>query len=466
MIDSLEEIRRTKMQKIEKKYSFKITDSCDISQLEINQQVSIAGRIIFFRDLGKIVFGKIRDFNGTAQFSLTPDMLSDFLQIKGLLDLGDIIGISGTLYKTNTGELTIQVVNIEILRKALTPLPDKFKGLQNEELKVRLKYLDVVLDQETKNIFIQRFKIISTIKNFLINKDFIEVETPILQPIASGAAANPFKTHHDALDVDLYLRIAPELYLKRLLIAGMTKIFEIGKCFRNEGIDPTHLQEFTMLEFYQSYISYEELQDLAIELLQTIAGQISEDGIINDMDFNRVPKLSYIEFLENYGKIDFNELDNQEYLKDLAHKNHIDIFHCKSHQALVDTIYKHLCVKKVTSPVLVYNYPKSPLAKIYDADPRFSEQFQIILKGQEVVKACLEMNDPDIQAASFYEQKLINNTGDNDIVRTDDDFIGALKYGMPPAGGLGLGIDRIVTILTGAENIREVIMFPPIKQKI
>lgn len=463
MLDRLEEVRRQKLNKWKKNYAFKSSHSCDISSLIENQETALAGRVVFFRDLGKIVFGKIRDFLGTTQFSLTPENLEDFADIKTLIDIGDFIGIQGKLYKTQAGELTVQVTQLKPLRKALKPLPDKWKGLQDEELKLRLKYLDIIGNQDTRDIFIKRFQIISAIKEFLRNLNFLEVETPILQPIASGAAANPFITHHDALDMRCYLRIAPELYLKRLLVAGMSKIFEIGKCFRNEGLDPTHLQEFTMLEFYQAYISYEDLQNLAISLMQHIARVISEDLVVDTMDFNHIPKISYIDFLRDIGGIDFARSNDLKYLKDLAEKHFIETSHCKSHYAMLDTLYKHLCVKKTLSPVLVYNYPRSPLSKIYDPDPRFSEQFQIILKGQEVVKACLEMNDPDVQQESFKEQKTIQAAGENDVVRTDDDFIEALKYGMPPAGGLGLGIDRITTILTQTKSIRNVILFPLVK---
>lgn len=464
--DDLESIRRKKMLKWEKNYSFKTNSSCNIENPELDQKFSVAGRIVFFRDLGRIVFLKLRDFSGTIQVSFSEKHLTNFNFLKSNLDLGDIIGISGFIYKTTAGEFTLQAEDVTPLRKALNPLPDKWKGLQDTELKLRYRYVDIISDETTKEIFKTRFKIIASIKKFLLNKDFIEVETPILQPIASGAAANPFTTHHDALDINLYLRIAPELYLKRLLVAGFNKVFEMGKCFRNEGIDPTHLQEFTMLEFYQAFISYEDLQNLAIELIQEIVRNISPNLIINDMDFNNIPKISYIDFLQKYGNIDFNKMSEETYIEEVAKLNNIDLNDCPSFQAVLDKIYKHCCVKKITSPILVYNYPKSPLAKEHDPDSRFSEQFQIILQKQEIIKSCLEMNDPDIQKANFEQQKEVQKQGDKDVVRTDDDFIKALQFGMPPAGGLGLGIDRLTTLLTQTDSIRNVVFFPTTRTKL
>lgn len=444
---------------------FRVNNSCSVNGLVIGQKVSIAGRIVFFRDLGKIVFGKIRDFYDICQFSLSADQFENIKEIKNLLDIGDIIGIEGEIYETQKGEKTVNVTNLVFMRKAFLPLPDKWEGLQNEELKVRYRYVDIITDENTRNKFLYRFKIINAIKKYLMDRGFLEVETPILQPIASGAAANPFKTKHDALKIDMYLRIAPELYLKRLLIAGIPKVFEMGKCFRNEGIDPTHLQEFTMLEFYEAYCDYETLQQRAIDLLQIAAACINPSMIIGEMDFNNIEKISYVDFLKKYGNLDFDRFEDIEYLRNIARENHIDLSKCKSHYAIVDAIYKNCCVKKILSPLLVFNYPRHPLAKIDDFDDRFANKFQVILNKQEVVNAFLELNDPDIQKTNFEEQKKMNEGGENDVVRTDDDFVEALEHGMPPAGGFGLGIDRIVTILTQSSSIKDIVLFPQIKGK-
>ena len=462
-------LRRKKMAETQYGYSFEVNSNCNITHIVENspdflREIIVAGRIVFFRDLGKLVFLKLQDFHGLVQISLNLEDFSNLNEIKGKLDSGDIIGVKGFLYKTKSGETTIAVKEITPLRKALHPLPDKWQGYQDEELKLRYRYIDCISNEQTKTIFKKRFKIIQAIKNFLIQRDFIEVETPIIQNIASGAAANPFKTHHDALHLDCFLRIAPELYLKRLLIAGFTKVFEMGRCFRNEGIDTTHLQEFTMLEFYQTYISYENLMNMAIELVQTAVKAVSENLIIGEMDFNTIPKISYVDFLKNYGGIDYFRIEDPDYLQEVT-KN-ISISNPDSKQAVLDAVYKHYCVKKIISPILVFDYPRSALSKISDKDSRFSSQFQIIVKGQEIVKSCLEMNDPDIQKQNFEEQAKINETGDNDVVRTDSDFLEALSFGMPPAGGLGLGIDRVVTLLTESSSIRNIVLFPQVKPLI
>ena len=446
-------------------YDFETNTNCNIENEQINL-IKIAGRIVFFRFFGKIAFLKLQDFYGICQISIQMDDFPEIQHIKSALDLGDIIGVNGELYRTEAGEKTVRARKIMFLQKSLLPLPDKWSGIQDEELKIKNRYIELISNVKVQQTFKQRFKIFSAIRLFLIKRDFIEVETPILQTVPSGAAANPFKTFYDANKEEKYLRIAPELYLKRLIVAGMNKVFEIGKCFRNEGIDPTHLPEFTMLEFYQAYISYEDLQQMAIDLIQSIVKTISDDLIINNMDFRNIPKISYVNFIKQYGDLDFDKFSDSHYIESVAKKNNIDLFMHKSSQARIDAIYKHCCVKKIISPILVYDYPRSPLAKIKDTDNRFSQQFQIILQAQEIVKSCLEMNNAEIQEQNFKEQTLAQKEGDNDVVRTDNDFIEALKIAMPPCGGLGLGIDRITTILTESNNIRNVILFPMTKNKL
>ena len=426
------------------------------SSLKNQESVAITGRIVFLRDLGKLVFAKACDFGGVAQFSLSSDNLPNFLEIKKDLSLGDFVNLQGTTYTTKAGELTLSVEEIQILGRSQKSLPDKWHGLQDEDLKVRYKYLDLIQSVEEKKRFKDRFKILNSIRLFLGERGFVEVETPILQATASGAAANPFKTHYKALDESFYLRIAPELFLKRLLVAGFPKVFEMGKCFRNEGIDRTHLQEFTMLEFYEAYISYEELMDRAVELLQHIVRQLNADLVIEDLDFNHIRRISYQDFIqENIGfKVDSSNMESAASILGLDPKSY------GSSQALMDAIYKKGAVLKTFNPTLVFDYPRSPLAKVSSKDDRFSDQFQIIMRQQEIVKACLEQNDPDQQEKAFLEQKKHLDSGDEEAVRTDMEFIEALKYGMPPSGGLGLGIDRLVTILTGAPSIRHSILFP------
>ncbi len=443
-------------------YNCKInTNLQDFAAVKIDQYISMAGRVVFFRNLGKLVFGKINDINAIAQFSFSKAILNNFDHYVSKIQLGDFIFIEGVTYLTKAGELTLQVHKIVILNQALKQLPDKWSGLKNEELKLRYRYLDLIHDSNTRQRFFQRFKIIQAIRNFMIKNAFIEVETPILQNIASGAAANPFITYHDALNMKMYLRIAPEMFLKRLMVGGFNGVFEIAKCFRNEGIDPTHLQEFTMLECYKSYISYAELMDFAIDLIQSLVKIINPDMVINNINFTNIKKISYKELLKTVGGIEYNADEN--ILKEIAIKNGLDLQKYKSIQALQDGIYKKVCLSKIKDPILVYDYLKAPLAKPSDKDPDCSDQFQIIVNGQEVIKACLEMISAQKQRENFTEQEKFLSAGDADIVRHDEDFLTALEYGMPPTAGLGMGIDRIVCLLTESSSLKDVVFFPNVK---
>jgi lysyl-tRNA synthetase class 2 len=421
----------------------------------VGSKVSVAGRIVLMRDLGAITFINLYDAEGHIQILLSSKKIDGY---KEKLDIGDIIGVEGTLIHSKTGELTLDVDKLYYLTKSLMGLPDKWNGLNDEELKKRLRYIDIISDGRTRDIFVTRHKIIRAIKGFMNDNGFMEVETPILQNIASGAAANPFKTHHDALNLDMYLRIAPELFLKRLVIAGYNKIFEMGRCFRNEGIDKTHLQEFTMMECYQTYISYDKLMDFSISLLQCAAQSVNGSNCVQDLDFTHIPKISFVEFMANIGVRDI--FDTNELLN-IAKANNLPITNTE-HMPLLELVYKKLGVQKVTNPVLVYDYLSCPLAKEGE-DKRFSKQFQIIVNKLELVKACLEMVDSQIQEKNFRVQENLEKTGEKDVVRCDYDFIRALEYGMPPTGGLGIGIDRLVKILTGIESIRDIIFFPNLK---
>lgn len=439
---------------------------CEFNKIEENQAVALAGRILFKRDIGSLIFCSISDTEGKAQFSISKNDfdIEHFNNIKNMLDIGDIVFIEGKIYFTKSGEKTVKVSQIYLLTKSLMSLPEKHIGLQDEEKKIRYRYLDIIQNKEIVDRFSHRMKIIKCIKSFLIQRGFLEVETPILQNVASGAAAKPFKTYHNALDIDMYLRCAPELFLKRLIIAGYNKIFEIGKCFRNEGIDRTHLQEFTMLEMYQTYISYKDLMELAISLIQTcvIAADHSELKI-RDLNFNNIKKISFSQLVKENTGLSEEELFDQKKLKELLDYKNIDYVHLNSTYALLELVYKKYCVSKLIQPTLVYDYPKSPLAKISRINNKFSEQFQIIICAQEVVKACLELTDPLLQLENFISQTKAEQNGEEEVVRKDEEFVEALRYGMPPTGGLGLGIDRIITIITESESIRDVIFFPNIK---
>jgi lysyl-tRNA synthetase class 2 len=465
----MEQDRINKKKYQNENYVFQLTHELfEFQNLEESQEVCLAGRLLFKRDIGSLLFGLLSDSHGRAQFSISKDDFKDkdpdFDTTKQMLDVGDILVVSGIIYRTKAGEKTVRVSKINILTKSLLSLPEKHAGLQDEEKKIRYRYLDLVQNQNIVDRFDKRFKIIKAIKTFLYQKGFTEVETPILQNVASGAAAKPFQTHHNALDIDMYLRCAPELFLKKLLVAGYNKIFEIGKCFRNEGIDRTHLQEFTMLEMYQTYISYKDLMDIAISLLQTcVIAAGNNDLKIDDLDFNQIKKISFSKLVKEYTGLNEEDLFNTEKLKSLLDQKEADYSNLHSVNSLLEMVYKKYCIPKIFQPTLVYDYPRSPLAKVSRTNENFSEQFQIVLSNQEVIKSCLELTDPVSQLENFLSQTKAEQSGEEEVVRNDESFVEALKYGMPPAGGLGMGIDRIITILTKSESIREVIFFPNVK---
>jgi lysyl-tRNA synthetase class 2 len=367
------------------------------------------------------------------------------------------------MYKTVAGEWTIQVEKCYLLTKAINQLPEKWAGIKNEETSLRYRFIDFIQNKETREVFFIRNKIINSIRNFLTQREFMEVETPILQNIASGAAATPFETHHNALNMKMYLRIAPELFLKRMIIAGYNRVFEMGKCFRNEGIDPTHLQEFTMLETYEAYQTYDGLQNYAIDLLQYIVRGINEDLIVNNINFQTIPRVAYFDLMGEY--LNFDKIDDKEYLIDIAKKHNLEYADKKTTQALIDLIYKKLCVHNIIDPVLVYDYPRSALSMPHKDKPHLAQQFQIVVCKQEIIKACVEQNDPFEQEKEFNKQEEFLKEGDDEVVRNDISFIDALKYGMPPTSGLGMGIDRLTRILTGTDSIRNVVFFPMVRNK-
>jgi lysyl-tRNA synthetase class 2 len=424
----------------------------------------LRGRIIAKRDCGSLIFLRIADFYGSAQISLSKEHLLDLRPYKHL-KRGDIVSGAGFIYHTTQGEKTLQITDFKVITISKLGLPSgKWHGLTDEEKSQSLRYITVVDNEEVRQRFINRFKIINAITEFFVQRGYQHVDTPILCPIASGAAANPFQTHHDALDWNMYLRIAPELYLKRYMIAGMEKCFEIAKCFRNEGIDPTHLQEFTQVEAYEAYISYDDLMTLSENLLKSVVHAVSPNMMIGNISFNDIPRIKYEDFIRQYVGIEKKDWFNEPLLREIANKHNIDIKQCRSTVAILDKLYKKLGLSHISDPIILYDYYKSPLAKINPQDPLTSNQFQIILKHQEVLKGCLEMIDPDEQKKNFEEQMLLAADGEEDAVRMDNSFIEALEFGAPEMGGLGLGIDRITTILTESSSIRDVIMFPMIKK--
>lgn len=429
-----------------------------ISEFETSGEGDICemrGRVIFRRDFGKLCFAKLYDFYGQAQIALSVEFCDDIQLFKR----GDFLYVKGFVTFSKRGEKTLQVQKMEVLHRSKRDLPDKWCGLKDATKVQTLRYVNTIINEDVRSVFNYRFKMFKKIQEYFENLGLQQVETPILCPVASGAAANPFVTHHDALDMRMFLRIAPELYLKKYMATGLSGVFEIAKCFRNEGIDTTHLQEFTQVEAYRAYISYEELINLSIGLLQAVVSVFSEDLVWNELDFNNFQRISYTEFIRKYVGLEPEDWFNEVKLKQIAKEKDINISECKSTMAMLDKLYKKMGLCHIQQPTVIYDYYRSPLA-LESEDPRVSKQFQVIICQREVIKACLEMIDPDKQLQNFLDQMELSKTGELDVVRIDNSYIEALEYGVPPMGGLGMGIDRLMTILTKSDSIEDIIMFP------
>ncbi len=432
-----------------------------------NTQVSAAGRVMAIRGHGAATFGHIADATGRIQFYVRRDVIGkDAYKLFKLFEVGDIIGVSGFLFRTKTDELTLKAEKVEILAKTLRPLPEKWHGLTDKELRYRQRYVDLFMNPNVREVFVKRSRLIELMRQFLISKGFIEVETPILQPLYGGASARPFITHHNALDMKLYLRIADELYLKRLLVGGMERVFEFAKDFRNEGIDRSHNPEFTMMECYAAYLDYMDYMDLVEEMMRFIAGELTEKGILtykgNEIDFNKPWKrIRFFDALgERTGK-DFRNL-NEEVVFEEASALDVEVDKDMSGSKILDVLFSELVEPTLVTPTFVYDYPKalSPLAKNHRSDEALVERFEPFVGGFEVGNAFSELNDPIEQKKRFEQQAALRARGEEDAQVLDNDFLRALEYGMPPAAGLGMGIDRLVMIFTDSPSIRDVLFFP------
>jgi Lysyl-tRNA synthetase (class II) len=440
------------------------------------EEISVAGRVITLRSMGKAVFAHIQDATGKLQIYLRQDLLGEtsFKEFEEIVDPGDIIGVRGTLFRTNTGELTVEVKDWKLLAKSLHPLPEKWHGLKDVEVRYRQRYLDLIANEKSRRIFFLRYRLISELRKFLDSKGFIEVETPILQPIASGANAKPFITYHNYLEQNLYLRIAPELYLKRLVVGGFNKVYEIGKNFRNEGVDTTHNPEFTMLEFYCAYWDYNNLMSFTEELfsylLTTLMGSLKIKYQGKELDFTPPYKrYSYFQLLEEKtGKDKDFFLRDLDGLRKLAIELGIPRAETLTHAKLIDKVFDVLVEDELWGPCFVVDFPKilSPLAKTHRKDPDLVERFELFVAGKEIANAYTELNDPFEQRERFLEQLKEREMGDEEAMAMDEDFIRALEYGMPPTAGEGIGIDRLVMLLSDVDSIREVILFPALRQSL
>lgn len=434
---------------------------------EKKASVSIAGRIMTIRRHGKAAFCDLMDWSGKIQLYFKKDVLGEemFERFKNL-DVGDIVGVKGEVFITHTGELTVFVKDFVLLSKTLGILPEKWHGLRDVEVRFRRRYLDLIVNREAQNVFATRIKIINIIRNFLNNLGFLEVETPMMQTIPGGAEARPFITHHNALDMDLYLRIAPELYLKRLLVGGMEKVYEINRSFRNEGISTLHNPEFTMLELYSAYGDYKEMMDLTENLITSIVRQIFDRDEINFQDTKisfQSPwkKIYWEDCWKNLGINNWRDINR---VKQVFSERNIDTEEKEDLFALLDLLFKRCIEPTLIDPTFVVKFPveTSPLAKSWYGDSSMVERFELFIGGFEIANAYSELNDP-VEQRTRFEKELQRPSERPKVV--DEDYIEALEYGMPPAGGLGIGIDRLVMVLTGCSSIRDVIFFPLLRPK-
>lgn len=441
-------------------------------QKEGFQTMSLAGRVMARRSMGKMTFFDIRDGSGKIQLCFRYDSLGqekyEFLKE---VDIGDIIGVEGKLFRTKTGEITLEVSNFTTLCKSLRPLPEKWHGLADVEKRYRQRYLDLISNEDARNIFTLRSRIITEVRNFLNSQGFIEAETPVLQPQAGGALARPFITHHHALDEDLYLRIALELHLKRLIVGGFDKVYEMGRAFRNEGISIKHNPEFTLLECYQAYADYNDMMNLVEETISYIAHKVLGDTKITcqGKTIDLAPpwqRLYLREAIKKHCGIDFEDYSDAASLRSRMIEMGMEAVPGKGRGKLVDELIATFVEPNLIEPTFLLDYPveMSPLAKRKRGDDRLVERFEAFINGIEIANAFTELNDPLEQRERFREQ-LKERVGNEEVEITDEDFLQALEYGMPPTGGLGIGIDRLVMLLTGQSSIREVILFPQLKTK-
>ncbi|MEK6561394.1 MAG: lysine--tRNA ligase [Nitrospirota bacterium] len=429
---------------------------------------SIAGRVVALRSFGKAAFSHIQDHAGRIQIYIKKESVGeDLYSLFKKIDIGDFIGVEGILFRTKTGELTVEVEKFSLLSKSLRPLPEKWHGLSDIEIRYRQRYVDLIVNPEVKNVFILRSKIIKAIREFLDNHGFLEVETPMMQPIPGGATARPFKTHHNALGIDLYLRIAPELYLKRLIVGGFNRVYEINRNFRNEGISIKHNPEFTMLEFYMAYATYNDLMDFTEKMFISVADKIIGGLKITteQTELDLTPpwdRLTLKDAVIKYTNIEAKILEDRTLALEWAKSEGVPLKGDESLARITLEIFEKKVEEHLIKPVFITDYPTevSPLARRKDDAPEITERFELFIGGMEVANAFSELIDPEDQRERFLAQETERAGGDEEAHKMDEDFIRALEYGMPPTGGEGIGIDRLVMLFTGQSSIRDVILFP------
>lgn len=485
-LDSIKQARIGKLEDIKKKginpYPARVARTHFCQEILANfdelvragKNVTLSGRLMAIRRHGGSTFANIEDISGNLQIYFKRDEVGkkEYDCFQENFDVGDFAEVTGSLFLTSKKEKTLLVKKYKILCKSLLPLPEKWHGLKDVEERFRKRYMDLIMNREIRHKFLVRSQLIKIIRDFLDAKCFIEVETPILQTIPGGALARPFKTHHNALDMDLYLRIAPELFLKRLLVGGFEKIYEIGRCFRNEGIDAAHNPDFTMLEFYWAYADYRDLMKMTEELFDYLLGRLGIDKKNfsyqnTKIDFTTPwPVKDYSELIKDNCQLDIDKADEKT-LKQKAKDLRLGTSENASRRELIDEIYKKVCRPKIIQPTFVINYPIEmvPLAKCMEDNPKKAARFQLFIAGMEIVNAFSELNDPIEQDKRFQEQAQERQEGSEEALRYDKDFIEALEHGMPPAAGFGMGIDRLTSVLTDSHSLREILLFPLMKVK-
>ena len=481
-VSQLEKVRRDKLAELQAagKDPFRIVafdqthHSTEIrenfEELE-NKDVSIAGRMLFKRVMGKASFCNIQDRDGRIQVYVARDEVGEesYKDFKKM-DIGDILGVKGFVFKTKTGEISVHARELTLLSKSLSPLPEKFHGLTDTDLRYRQRYVDLIMNEESKEVFIKRSKIIQEIRNFLSARDFMEVETPMLVANAGGAAARPFETHFNALDEDVKLRISLELYLKRLIIGGLERVYEIGRVFRNEGVDTKHNPEFTLMELYQAYTDYNGMMELTESMFRYLAEKVCGTTTITyagtEIDLGSpFRRLTMVDAIKEYTGIDFDAVTSDEEAKKIADEHHIEYETRHKKGDIVNLFFDEFCEDKMIQPTFIMDHPIeiSPLTKKKPDDPTKVERFELYINGWEMCNAYSELNDPIDQRERFAAQDALADAGDDEAQHTDEDFLHAMEIGMPPTGGIGYGIDRLTMLLTDSAAIRDVLLFPTMK---
>ena len=460
--------RQDSAEDLQKKYR-----EVDKSELEkIADSSSVCGRVMFKRVMGKASFVSIQDFSGQIQCYLTKEKVGEekYQRILDLLDIGDIIGVKGIMMRTNKGELTVSADEIHLLNKTLLPLPEKFHGLADQETKYRQRYLDLIMSGETRERFQSRSYLINEIRKFFVERGYLEVETPMMHPIPGGATARPFSTFHNALDTELYLRIAPELYLKKLVVGGFERVFEVNRNFRNEGLSTRHNPEFTMLECYQAYSDYRDLIEMTDQLLKELVYSVTKSNRIEyqgrEYDFSSgAEQITMAEAICTFADVDENRIDDESFLRDLLDKNKVESDQNWGVGKLQMELFEATVEGKLLDPTYITEYPAevSPLARRKDGNSSVTDRFELFIGGREYANGFSELNDPLDQAERFRLQASLKDEGDNEAMHFDQDYITALEYGLPPTAGEGIGIDRLIMFLTNAPSIRDVLLFPQLR---